>query len=519
MADKKISELTALTGANVADTDLLPIVDISETETKKITFGEFKTALDTATGFVRITGDTMTGALDVQSTITADGLTVDGLISTTASQSTDGQIRISNSTTRASGNKYGIRFADSSFETNASIYTEQGGSANNAAALIFGTNGGTGGIVLTSATERMRIDSGGNVGIGTSNATPSNGEGLCLGSGSTITRLDMRNTTTGDATGDGTSLQLNGNNFTIENREAGYVAVSTSLTERMRIDSSGNVGIGTVPTANNISKSISLVNGGSIFGYGNGTYITANSNYNGAWNTVATGPDSRMLLDGNVIFSRSASASAGTAGAVTESMRIDSSGNTMVGLTAASARFTVGGASATAPNSTLCRIGNDAYGSDVVLSVAPGVVNFDAPGVVGGRMMIDSSGNFAIPSSYDHTTASGANVFFRSDGYLQRSTSSLKYKNTVEDAPHGLTELLTLRPVTYKGNNDGDTVFGGLIAEEVHDAGLTEFVQYNDDGEPDALAYGNMVSLCIKAIQEQQAIITALETRLSALEG
>jgi hypothetical protein len=63
MADKKISDLTALTGANVADTDLLPIVDTSATETKKITFGEFKTALDTATGFVRITGDTMTGDL------------------------------------------------------------------------------------------------------------------------------------------------------------------------------------------------------------------------------------------------------------------------------------------------------------------------------------------------------------------------------------------------------------------------------------------------------------------------
>jgi hypothetical protein len=63
MADKRISDLTALTGANVADTDLLPIVDTSATETKKITFGEFKTALDTATGFVRITGDTMTGNL------------------------------------------------------------------------------------------------------------------------------------------------------------------------------------------------------------------------------------------------------------------------------------------------------------------------------------------------------------------------------------------------------------------------------------------------------------------------
>ena len=61
--------------------------------------------------------------------------------------------------------------------------------------------------------------------------------------------------------------------------------------------------------------------------------------------------------------------------------------------------------------------------------------------------------------------------------------------------------------------------FGGLIAEEVHDAGLTEFVTYNDDNQPDALAYGNMVSLCIKAIQEQQATITALEARIAALEA
>ena len=79
MADQKISQLTALTGANVADNDAIAIVDTSATETKKIVFSELKNALDTATGFVRITGDTMTGALNVQSTITSDGLTVDGL--------------------------------------------------------------------------------------------------------------------------------------------------------------------------------------------------------------------------------------------------------------------------------------------------------------------------------------------------------------------------------------------------------------------------------------------------------
>ena len=37
MADSKISALTALASANVASTDVLPIVDISATTTKKIT--------------------------------------------------------------------------------------------------------------------------------------------------------------------------------------------------------------------------------------------------------------------------------------------------------------------------------------------------------------------------------------------------------------------------------------------------------------------------------------------------
>ena len=121
--------------------------------------------------------------------------------------------------------------------------------------------------------------------------------------------------------------------------------------------------------------------------------------------------------------------------------------------------------------------------------------------------------------SYSNTTSGGANVHILSSGVLVRSTSSLKYKNTINDATHGLTELLKLRPVTYKGNNDGDTVFGGLIAEEVHDAGLTEFVQYNEDNKPDALAYGNMVSLCIKAIQELKTELDNAKARITALEN
>lgn len=116
---------------------------------------------------------------------------------------------------------------------------------------------------------------------------------------------------------------------------------------------------------------------------------------------------------------------------------------------------------------------------------------------------------------YTGTTAVAANLNVDSSGFFTRSTSSIKYKKNVQDSAHGLADLLKLRPVTYMGKakKDGDTVFGGLIAEEVHDAGLTEFVQYADDGSPDALAYGNMVSLCIGAIKELNARIVALEAK------
>jgi len=135
------------------------------------------------------------------------------------------------------------------------------------------------------------------------------------------------------------------------------------------------------------------------------------------------------------------------------------------------------------------------------------------------KMHINDVGDIRIGRVYSNTTSGGANVRVQSDGLMQRDTSSRRYKNTIADATHGLTDLKKLRPVTYKGNNDGDTVFGGLIAEEVHDAGLTEFVDYDSDNKPDALKYGNMVSLCIKAIQELSAKVETLETKVAALEA
>ena len=134
------------------------------------------------------------------------------------------------------------------------------------------------------------------------------------------------------------------------------------------------------------------------------------------------------------------------------------------------------------------------------------------------RMRIESDGDLRVQRIYDNTTSGGANVRVQSNGLLQRDTSSKRYKNTITDATHGLADLNKLRSVTYKGNNDGDTIFGGLIAEEVHDAGLTEFVDYDSDNQPDALKYGNMVSLCIKAIQELSAKVETLETEKTQMQ-
>jgi hypothetical protein len=193
----------------------------------------------------------------------------------------------------------------------------------------------------------------------------------------------------------------------------------------------------------------------------------------------------------------------------TERARIDTSGNLLVGRTSTigSSRLLTKG---TTTDSTASAFGAYASSDGELF-----LIRNDGAVFTGGASI----------SPYNNTTGTAANVVVNSNGSLARSTSSLKYKKDVQDSIHGLVDLLKLRSVTYKQKNTDiegnavDAVFGGLIAEEVHAAGLAEFVQYADDGSPDALSYGNMVSLCIKAIQEQQALITQLQADVAALKG
>jgi hypothetical protein len=287
--------------------------------------------------------------------------------------------------------------------------------------------------------------------------------------------------------------------------------LKTNDAEKMRIDSSGNVGIGVTPSAWNSIYKVLQVGTSSISSsstYNNATF-SSNVFYN-AGNSpryiVSDYANIYGMDDGAHTWFNAPSGTAGNAISFTQAMTLDSSGNLSLGTTSVS-----GG------RLTVKTVGSSGANAMQVKDSADNI-----------RMELADNGYIRFPAVYGtFTSAAAANVYMYTDGGLYRSTSSLKYKKNVANSTHGLIDLLKLRPVTYEGKAEMDSgkTFGGLIAEEVHDAGLTEFVQYAEDGSPDALAYGNMVSICIKAIQELKAIndqqaetINALTARIVALE-
>jgi trimeric autotransporter adhesin len=107
---------------------------------------------------------------------------------------------------------------------------------------LYFTTRSTGGTVF----ERMRITSSGNVGIGTSSPSSAAGTSLAINGGASQARLALKNDATGDGSEDGLQLGVgtDGGAF-IDQRENNYMILTTNAIERMRITSTGNVGIGT----------------------------------------------------------------------------------------------------------------------------------------------------------------------------------------------------------------------------------------------------------------------------------
>jgi hypothetical protein len=296
----------------------------------------------------------------------------------------------------------------------------------------------------------------------------------------------------------------------------------------MTIDTSQNVGIGTTsPSSYSFDTGVDLV-----VGDGNNSAISVVSSSAGTgYVAFADGTSGTARYSGLIEYNHTDNY-LGLRTSAVERARIDSSGNLLIGTTSADAKFVVTSSATSGWGARILQSSGSGTPQGLQVVVGQNSTNevFQCGqgtsfGSVTNLFRVTGNGTIntgtASGSPYNLTSGSAANAFLNSNGDLQRSTSSLKYKRDVQDAAYGLADVMALRAVTYKGKSesDGDKVFGGLIAEEVHEAGLTEFVQYAEDGSPDALAYGNMVSLCIKAIQEQQQMIDELKAKVAALEA
>jgi hypothetical protein len=198
-----------------------------------------------------------------------------------------------------------------------------------------------------------------------------------------------------------------------------------------------------------------------------------------------------------------------------ERARIDSNGNFRIGTTGYSAsdnsRLFVSG-TGTGPWDkriiTVEHTGADqpAIGFHAPSAISAGVFKYYGPGA-----------RFECRSGDDTTFVSiSASAFNVSSDY--------RIKTEVTDFSNALQNVIALRPVNYKKDGSNAREYG-LIAHEAAEhlpdlvRGEKDAVQSDGNMELQTIDYMGLTAVLVKAIQEQQAIITALTARVEALEG
>jgi hypothetical protein len=263
---------------------------------------------------------------------------------------------------------------------------------------------------------------------------------------------------------------------------ANTVAFATTGGERVRIDSSGRVGIGTTSpdTLLNIQglNPTLLIQDSDEAGDGFIKFQTANGTQRGYIQTAMT---SNVMIFGT-----------GTS----ERVRIDSSGNLLVGCTSLPGGGTTGTAfQLGASISGMCTWTNRSS----TTAASDHAYFYNPNGIVGFIRTTSSATSYSTSSDY-------------------------RLKEAIAPMTGALATVAALKPVTYKWKADGSDG-QGFIAHE-----LQEVVPDCVHGEKDAVdAGGNpqyqgidtsfLVATLTAAIQEQQAIIESLTARVSALEG
>jgi len=273
-------------------------------------------------GYLPLTGGTLTGALGGTSASFSDTITSTGIGSTSTAH-------IFNNTTGTAQYyadfKAGATLIGRILRGNgASGYEANGLNIDNFSGMQIKLNtlGGSGGAFNIL---------GGKVAIGTTftssglniNVAAGVADGLSLTDNTTVPAVFTYNTSTG------------------ENKIGGILSYVfptfySGGSERMRITAEGNLGFGMTPYNNGLSKAIDLVGGGGMFGFNNNFYLSGNGYFTDSWRYKVTGAIAiiEMSSAGVITFATSGSGTAGASvSGLAERMRITSGGNILMGTT------------------------------------------------------------------------------------------------------------------------------------------------------------------------------------------
>jgi len=139
-----------------------------------------------------------------------------------------------------------------------------------------------------------------------------------------------------------------------------------------------------------------------------------------------------------------------------------------------------------------------------------------------GIQLIDNSGNYRILYLTNSDTTlgftNGSNTATLSDSGSWINASDRRIKENIHPLSYGLDAVMRLKPVSYEMKSSHKPQVG-FIAQDVLKV-IPELVEVPQNPEKDTygLSYGNLTTVAIKAIQEQQAEIDELKQEIEKLK-